>query len=415
MIRIASLVSSVSRNAGGLFDGVRRLVQCSPEQDVEERVFGMQDEFTDADATAWRPAAVSAFQPTWPRNFGYSPRFLEELLTFEPDLIHTHGIWGYPSVAATVFGRNRHCPYIISTHGMLDPWAVYNSRWKKRIAGRLYEGAHLRGARCLRALCEQEAWSIRRFGLKNDIAIIPNGVDLPTGPPPALPPWQGLIGPEKKVLLFLGRIHPKKGLANLLRAWAGLHKPGSGIHESTEWVLAIAGWSQAGHEAELKQMATEFNIAWTDARAERVDRMSGPGGDNLPVSVVFLGPRFDADKAGCYHFCDAFVLPSVSEGLPMTVLEAWANAKPVVMTPQCNLPVGFSANAALEVLPNAESIADGLRGLLHMSEADRAAMGGRASVLAEARFSWVRMARDMKKVYQSMLGAGSRPDCLADF
>ncbi len=99
----------------------------------------------------------------------------------------------------------------------------------------------------------------------------------------------------------------------------------------------------------------------------------------------------------------------------MTVLEAWANAKPVLMTPKCNLPVGFSANAALEVQPTPESMVAGLTKLFRMTEAERTLMGRRAAALAEGRFSWGRMAGDMKKVYEWMLGGGSRPDCLADF
>jgi glycosyltransferase involved in cell wall biosynthesis len=412
MIRTANLTASISRQAGGLFDGVRRLVQSFPENRTRQRVFGLEDKFTQADLERWQPVDAFAFKSAWPKQFGYSPRFLEELLAFEPDLIHTHGMWVYPSVATTVFSRARRHPYLISPHGMLDPWAVRNSRRKKAVANFLYEGAHLRGARCLRALCEAEAHAIRQMGLMNDIVVIPNGIDLPIGPPPAGAPWNGAVEPGKKVLLFLGRIHPKKGLVNLLQAWASMQKdlPSSNSHLSSEWVLAIAGWDQNGHEQDLKDLATELGVSWTAGLLTTRPRTRGGA-----ASVIFLGPQFNEAKAACYHFCDAFVLPSVSEGVPMAVLEAWAHSKPVVMTAECNLPAGFTAGAALKVETNSESIAEGLNQLVGMQEAERTAMGGKARALVAERFVWPRVAEEMQGVYEWMIGGGSKPSCLAYF
>jgi len=422
MIRTANMTMSVSRNAGGLFESVRRLVQSLEVTGIEVRVFGVRDEFTDTDITAWNPVTVEAFQPTWPAKFGYSPRFLEELLAFEPDLSHSHGIWVYPSIATNTYSTRKHRPYIISAHGMLDPWAIRNSRWKKAIAHFLYEGAHLRGARCLRALCESEARAMRQAGLKNDIAVIPNGIDPPAGPPPGSAPWADLIESGKKVLLYLGRIHPKKGLANLIRAWAavnGKQKAESRKQES-EWVLAIAGWDEIGHEAELKRLATELEIQWSDAREHPSPReiaaSISQGNSNIqhptsskPPSVVFLGPQFGEGKAACYHYCDAFVLPSFSEGVPMVVLEAWVNSKPVLMTPQCNLPEGFSSGAALKVEPTVEGVTEGLNEFWRMTDAERAVMGSRGHALAAERFVWPKIAAQMKELYEWILGGGEKP------
>ncbi|PYK25405.1 MAG: glycosyl transferase family 1, partial [Verrucomicrobia bacterium] len=126
-------------------------------------------------------------------------------------------------------------------------------------------------------------------------------------------------------------------------------------------------------------------------------------------SVVFLGSRFGAEKSECYRTCDAFILPSLSEGLPMTVLEAWAYAKPVLMTPECNLPEGFLANAALRIGPSAEEIAAGLKQLVEMSTDDRAAMGARGRDLVTRDFSWPRIGEQMRAVYDWVLG-GEMPN-----
>ena len=429
MIRTANLTASVSRNAGGLFESVRRLVQSLIETGMEVRVFGTRDEFTDADARAWQPATVRAFHPTWPEKFGYSPHFLEELMDFRPDVTHTHGVWVYPSVAANVYSRKSRSPYLVSAHGMLDPWAIRNSHWRKVIAHFLYEGRHLRGARCLRALCEAEARAMRQTGLTNEIAIIPNGIDLPSDESSGPPCWEGIVEPGTKIMLYLGRIHPKKGLANLLRGWRLAIKDSAAAGSS--WVLAIAGWDQGGHEAELRKLATDIGINWTALNGPGQPTVNGlckPGGRSplsdphsqpknrlSNASVLFLGPQFKQDRAACYHHCDAFILPSFSEGVPMVVLEAWVNAKPVLMTPQCNLPEGFAAGAALKIEPSVESVADGLKTLWRMSDSDARSLSERGRSLAAERFVWPHIASQMKDVYQWMLGSGARPGCFADF
>jgi len=415
MIKSAHLTGPVSRKAGGLFDAVSRLAQSQHQQGMAVKVFGLWDESTDADLAAWNPVPVAVFKPSWPKVIGRSPEFLEELKAFAPDISHTHGLWLYPSVAATNYSREKKRAYLISPHGMLDPWALKNSRWKKIIAWQLFEGKHLHGANCLRALCASEAESIRRLGLKNDIAVIPNGIDLPTEEISAAPPWKDFVGPEKRILLFLSRIHPKKGLVNLLKAWAKNRKAESGKQKTEEWVLAIAGWDQGAHEAELKRLCTELQIHFADIREEKAEggmpEKDSKVSDFSP-SVLFLGPQFNAAKSACYHHCDAFVLPSFSEGLPMVVLEAWANSKPVIMTPECNLPEGFLTRAAIEMAATEAGVLAGLDELQRMTAAERMTMGGRARDLVVARFTWSRVASQLRSVQEWILGGGAKPDCL---
>lgn len=367
---------------------------------MESKVFGLWDEFTEADRKSWSPVPIAAFGSTWPNAIRRSPQMMEELVAFAPDITHTHGLWLYPSIAAKNYSRKTKRPNIISPHGMLDPWALKNSQWKKKIAYTWFEREHLNGACCIRALCESEARSIRQLALKNDIAVIPNGIDLPKVAPSVPPPWKNFVEPERNVLLFLSRIHPKKGLVNLLKAWAKNQK-------SSNWVLAIAGWDQGGHEAELKQLCVESQIVFADIRESASNVQP-------PASVLFLGPQFNEAKAACYHHCDAFVLPSFSEGLPMVVLEAWANSKPVIMTPECNLPEGFLAGAALKAETAEVSFAAALSELQRMTDAERIAMGARARLLVEQRFTWTRVGEQMDQTYWWILGGGARPDCVLD-
>jgi poly(glycerol-phosphate) alpha-glucosyltransferase len=411
MIKSAHLAESVSRRAGGLFEAILRLVQAYDAKQTNVKVFGLRDEFTETDLKAWNPIAVEAYQPGWPPAIGPSRELKKALFAFHPDIVHTHGLWRYPSIAAANYARITKRPYLISPHGMLDPWALQNSRWKKRLAAALFENAHLRGARCFRALCESEARSIRALGLKNPVAIIPNGITLPEQSVVKTEkfeaPWANHVVPGGKILLFLSRIHPKKGLVNLLKAWAQVRKAATAHHESRNWILAIAGWDQGGHESELKRLCADLRLAALDVRDKTASQSSA-------CPVIFLGPQFNDAKHICYQSSDAFVLPSLSEGLPMVVLEAWAYGKPVLMTPECNLPEGFRAEAAICAAASVWGLESGLNELFRFTEADRTAMGCRGRRLVEEHFTWDRVGEQMGEVYQWILGGGQRPASIVD-
>ena len=251
-----------------------------------------------------------------------------------------------------------------------------------------FEREHLSRAACLHALCEAEADAIRAFGLRNAICIIPNGVSRPTAVGSGRAGRHGL--PEDaKILLYLGRLHPKKGLINLLLAWQRFGSRVDAGHGN--WYLAIAGWDQNGHEAELRELVKSLSI----------------GG-----SVRFLGPQFGPEKEDLLRAATAFVLPSFSEGLPMAVLEAWSHGVPVLMTRHCNLPEGFRAGAALEIETDCDSITQGLQAVARMSELDRRDMGHRGARLCHERFSQSRASEMLGAVYRWLLHLGPRPACV---
>ncbi len=111
---------------------------------------------------------------------------------------------------------------------------------------------------------------------------------------------------------------------------------------------------------------------------------------------------------------DAFILPSFSEGLPMSVLEAWAYELPVVMTPFCNLPEGFDAGAAILIQPDRSSIREGLLSLFEYSDVDLKTMGQKGRSLVASKFTWPTIAADMKSVYAWCLGGGDKPACMME-
>ena len=386
-MNIACVVDSLSRNAGGLFESVRRLVQSLSEVNGAVTVFGLEDDNTHKDIGEWAPLPVRHFPPNTFSSWGYSRELLPALLGTNFDVLLTHGLWKYSSLASHRWHRITGKPYIIHPHGMLDPWAVRNAKWKKRIAYVAYERAHLADAACIRALCEAEAKAIRGFGLRNHVCVIPNGVDLPDPSVRRDAPWGDEFS-NRNVLLYLGRLHPKKNLPALLEGWKMAQ---ASSRAAKDWVLVIAGWDQGNHEAQLQQQARELG---------------------LDDSVHFTGAFFGEAKDAAYANAAAFVLPSLSEGLPMVILEAWAHGKPVVMTPECNLPEGFGAGAALPTGKTAEAIAETLGRLFEMGEPERKQMGERGRALVSEKFLWPRIADEMKRVCEWAVGGGTPPSCV---
>ena len=390
-MKIGFVTASASRKGGGLLGSIQPLAKNLDLLDgVTISVLALDDEFATADLSGWRPLVPSIFPVRGPRAFGYGAGMAAALAEQNADIFHSHGLWMCPSLAVNRCGQQINKPYVISPHGMLDPWALAHSGWKKKLAGILYENRNLRAAACIHSLCGAETDAVRSYGLTNPVCQIPNGIDIPSpGKVYPQPPWADTIPEGKKVLLYLGRIHPKKGLKNLLAAWSKVRA--FTVTSAYDWVLVIAGWDQGGHEAELKQQANEAGIN---------------------DGVLFIGPQFNESKAACYFHANAFVLPSLSEGLPMVVLEAWAYGLPVIMTSQCNIPEGFAAGAAIQVETNPDDIARGLGRFFEMSELERVEMGNNGLSLVIRRFTWDKVAFEMKSVYEWILGGGVPPACV---
>jgi poly(glycerol-phosphate) alpha-glucosyltransferase len=269
---------------------------------------------------------------------------------------------------------------------MLDAVDLRKSRLKKWVARKLYVDPLIQGAACVRAISVSELNSIRAFGVKRPVCLVPNGVDLPQNGVCETPEWRLRLPPKAKVLFYIGRIHPKKGLRALVEAWSMVRNRES--DPSHDWHLVIAGWDQDGHELSLKDQVNALRMG---------------------SSVHFIGPQFQAAKHLAFRCSEAFILPSTSEGLPTVVLEAWAYGLPAVMTPECNLPEGFSSGAAIRVETQPEQILRGLQQLFRMPETQRREMGGRGRSLVEKTFCWPSIARDILAVCNWVVGRADRP------
>jgi len=292
--------------------------------------------------------------------------------TATPDLVHLHGIWGVGARATATWARRTGGPYVIAPRGMLDRWARRRSWLKKRASQYLWQGWLLRNARFMHALNSEEADAIADAGWRRPIVVIPNGVAMPDiGERPL---WRK--GDGRRTLLFVGRLHPKKGLEELLNGWAALP------HDLRDgWQLKVAGWDEIGLLPNLVSQADALEL-----------------GD----SVEFVGPVFGEEKDRMFRSASAFILPSYSEGLPMAVLEAWSYRLPVFMTRACNLPKGFDAGAAFEIGTQPEEIAS----VLAANLVDNAVLkdaGEKGCALVERDHSWSAIGREMRVAYEEAL------------
>ena len=427
-MKVITLLESVSRADGGIFEAECALQrELSLSQGVKIDVVGLEDRYSGEDAVRWLPLKPKALSPKGPGALGYSPDLLAALNP-KADLLYAATLWKYPSWAALKWAERTGKPMMVAPHGSIDPWALANAAWKKRIAAALFKNRQLHKATCLRALCQSEADAFRAYGLRNPIAIIPNGVELPDFTESS-DEGRGSraieAGSESRVegrestprtLLFLGRIHPKKGLSSALRAFKKALDDRPSTLDSP-WQFVIAGWDQGGHEAELMKLCEELGLKSEKFRngceaTAGSAKVESEKVRKFDSEVVFWGAAFGEEKDALLRSADAFILPSFSEGLPMSVLEAWAYRLPVVMTPECNLPEGFAAEAGIRIETDVPSIARGLDTLFSMSDADLCSMGTRGYELVKQRFTWRNVAAQMRSVYVWMLGGGSPPECV---
>lgn len=380
-MEVAFITPSVSRSSGGIFEVELALAKSLQHLGCDIRVYGQNDENTSNDLSKWDPIKVETFSSIGPHAFRYSPSLKNAVVKSNCQIAHLQVIWMYTSVVANNWHKTGK-PYVVTIHGMLEPWALKNAKWKKDIVKVLYENRCLKNAACIHAQTYKEYQDIRKFGLKNPVCVIPNGVDLPQDNLLSVKPvWYNQTN-NKKVLLFIGRLHPKKGLDNLLKAWAS-------VVDKKEWCLVIAGWGDSEYMDALKTATKELQIE---------------------DDVIFAGPQFEAEKQRTFMAADAFILPSFSEGLPMAVLEAWSYQLPTLITPACNLPDSFENNAAIKIEPTPDSIVQGLQNLFLMTEEQRKLQGKIGFELVKAKYTWNKIAQQMASVYRWILSGNKKPD-----
>jgi poly(glycerol-phosphate) alpha-glucosyltransferase len=369
----------LSRSGGGIFEVIKELYNSDSFKysSFSTSFWGYKDEYTAEDSTKLKgDKYLFKIRCKFINKIFYSKELKKDFssIVSSNDIIHLHSLWLFLSILAIKVQKKKCVKKIISIHGMLDKWALHNGKIKKKLGLYFYEMKNLLTADCIHALCEQEYTDIRKFSRKMPIAIIPNGINIPVNE------TTRKKDSTKKSLLFLGRIHPKKGLENLINAWSKI--------DHTNWTLIIAGPDENNYLQKITSLAKKLDIC---------------------ESIQFLGPKFGEDKSLLFRNSDAFILPSFSEGLPMTILEAWSFNLPVIMTPQCNLPDGFTTNSAISIEPNVEGIINGICRLFSMNDRELTEMSSNGFNLVQEKYTWDSVANKMIMLYDWITGKIEKP------
>jgi glycosyltransferase involved in cell wall biosynthesis len=324
-----------------------------------------------------------------------------------PDIIHIHGLWDPFLHRVARWGHERNVPYLVSPQGMLTAWSLSQKRLKKQLAMALYQQRDLKAAAVIHATAESEVEDIRRLGLRQPIVIAPFGIDIPDAAAAAAS-GRG----RERIALFVSRIHPKKGLANLLEAWARLDR-----RTGDSWHLVIAGPDEGGHKGELVAQAATLGLTVRETPLASAGRLP------LEADVIFTGPVFDAQKTGLYQQADLFVLPTHSENFGVVILEALSCGLPVITTkgaPWQQLEdVGRPdrgpadpARAGWWIDIGVEPLARTLREAMQATDEERARIGDNARWFAQEKYSWRAAAHAMHQAYDWLLHGGALPRCI---
>ena len=334
------------------------------------------------------PVDLEAHQVSFPSKLGASAELRRRLRQDPtPDIYHLHGAWLLAMHYGAREARRRGAPYVVELMGAYETYARRQKWLRKWVSRRLFQDDLLRRAGCLHAGSVNEANDLRAMGFRVPVAVIPVGVDTrkiaaAAAQSDAQPPRSGWS--ERPFLLYLARLHPKKGIELLLRVWAETAR------RHPEHSLMIAGSGTPEYVRQCRRLAEDLGIQ------NRCD---------------WLGQVSEAEKNWLYRQAKAYVLPTYSENFGNTVAEALAHGTPVVttnQTPWAHLPAegcGWIAK------PNVPSLCEAVEAAVTTSSSERLRMGEVGRNLVERCYSLSAVIGQIDRVYGWLLG-GSRPDDL---
>ena len=333
------------------------------------------------DRTAWKPArvtnldgvAVHYFPVRAPRRLYYSPEMAEALRerVVEFDLLHLHSAFLYPTLKASRCAARRQVPYVISPRGMLVEDLIRRKNYLLKSAWiTLFERRTIEQASAVHVTSELEARELRRFGFAlPKVFEAANGLEFPA--------IDETAPKEPDTILFLGRLDWKKGIERLIAALSALKGA----------TLVVAGNDESGYTLKLEELCTRLGVR------ERVE---------------FIGRVEGRDKWRLYRRASVFVLPSLSENLANTVLEAMAMECPVVVTPEVGLAGLVERHGAGIVSAGDPLNLAGAIGKI-LDDPERALeMGRKGRVLVKERFAWKDVAATMERAYAEVIAAHVR-------
>jgi glycosyltransferase involved in cell wall biosynthesis len=392
MLRVCQIVASINRDTGGPAVSVTSLGSALANNGIESHLATL--DYPGVGPMLNAPGVnIHSLAATWlARNLrGWSPglkNILKQLAAGGMDVLHSHGVWMFPNAYAREVALSEGIPLVISPRGMLDAWSMRRSQLKKRVVWMAMEHSNLRAARLFHVTSKEEGESLRDLGFQQPMAIIPNGVGVPGSTAGSsreelisrFPPLR-----DRRWLLFMSRLHPKKGIGELLRAWHEI------AAEFPDWHLIVAGPDLDGYGAQMKR---ETNALDLDRR------------------VTFTGMIEGATKSGILSNAELFVLPTHSENFGLVIAEAFAHGVPVITTKAAPWSKIQAYNCGWWIDDNHRELTTALRAALCQSRIELSVMGMRGKAFVSSNYSWAGIGTQMSQVYGWLLGRETKPHCV---
>lgn len=378
VMRIIQIVASVADEAAGPSYSVPRLASALARAGAEVALYAL------GDPGAVGPAAPGVAFKAFRQSAARAPILGQMRLSTDldravsiaapdVDILHTHGLWLMPNITPAAIARRAGKAFVLSPRGMLGPPALQFSRRRKQLVWALMQRRAAASAAMLHATSEEECQEIRATGLTSPVAVIPNGIDVPALDRPAA----GGV----RTVLSLGRVHPKKGLDRLIRAWSQLGPAAAG------WRLRIVGPSEGGCADDLRRLVRDLGLATVDIE----------------------GSLFGEAKLAAYRQAELFVLPTLNENFAMTVAEALAAGTPVISTRGAPW-AGLEAEGCGWWIDHGETaMSAALTAAMMRPREELAAMGEKGRAWMQRDFSWERIGQDMIEAYRWIITGGDRP------
>ena len=308
----------------------------------------------------------------------------EERMSFEAilsrekfDIVQLQSLWSLDYHQLAKLCRKHHIPYLITPRGMLEPWSLQQSALKKKIAMSLYQKRDLNKAACIYTTAEMEARNVHNLGIKTPCSVIPNGIETDGYP------CRASIGNVKKQVLFLSRIHVKKGIELLIDAWKNL------VVDYPDWKVKIVGNGEERYIASLKTKISDLE---------------------LQDSIEILPPVFGQAKVDLYQSSALFVLPSYSENFGMVIAEAMSCGVPVVTSEFTPWEFLNREKAGWSIKLNEESLVTTLREAIEMSSEERYQMGQNGAMLVREMYDYRSVTQKTIQLYNWLLLVGKQPN-----
>lgn len=371
---VQNIVSSLDNAAAGTTYSVRALCESTAAAGNSINLVTLRYVDTDTQCPPLAGVTISEFPVathfgTIGRRLGYSREMFEYCQHHPARMLHLHGLWMLPNIVPGLMAIKSATPYMISPHGMLGKEALRFSSGKKRIMLALGQQKVLANAACIRATAPSEVEEIRAMGLRQPIALLPNGIGLPEGNWPKT---------DEKYLLSLGRVHPKKGLANLIKAWA------EQADAFPDWTLRIVGPDEVDHKAELRRLVAQMAVP----------------------RVTIEEPVFGDAKWSLMAGGGLFVLPTLNENFANTVPESLVVGVPVISSKGAPWAGLEAHRCGWWVDGDVDTLSATLARAMALPDDERVAMGLRGRDWMMRDFAWQGIGQRMAAVHAWMLGEG---------